>query len=357
MADTVAARRAGETASRVEKIRTKGFRPRTTLGKSGVRRRNPWANADHAAVGSHLRLLFEAGTVTGVSDGHLLEMFVSRRDELAFTALVERHGPMVRRVCHAVLGDHHDAQDAFQATFLVLARSAGSIRQRDSLASWLYGVALRVAARCPFRLGAATRAREELGRPACGRDAERHGEPGRPRGALARGDRPASRAVSRAGGPLLSGRPDLRGGGAGAPLSGRDHQEPAVHGPRAAAPPVGASESGDVLRIGRPGAPGRSAHDDRARAVAGATLQAVIRNATGGLAPASISHLTQGVLETMLWHRLFYRLGVAAAILIGTAALATGAIGLARRNHDCAGRWRATSGRSGPDCGPTTIRP
>jgi hypothetical protein len=51
---------------------------------------------DHAAVGSHLRLLFEAGTVTGVSDGHLLEMFASRRDELAFTTLVERHGPMVR---------------------------------------------------------------------------------------------------------------------------------------------------------------------------------------------------------------------------------------------------------------------
>ena len=64
------------------------------------------------------------------------------------------------------------------------------------------------------------------------------------------------------------------------------------------------------------------------------TLQAVVRHATGGLAPASISHLTQGVLKTMLWHRVFYRLGVAVAILIGTASLATGAIGLARRNHD-----------------------
>jgi len=102
---------------------------------------------DHAAVRSHLRLLFEAGTVTGVSDGHRLEMFATRRDELAFTALVQRHGPMVRRVCPAVLGDHHEAQDAFQAPFLVLARSAGSIRRRDSRASWRYGVALRVAAR------------------------------------------------------------------------------------------------------------------------------------------------------------------------------------------------------------------
>ena len=146
MAETVAARRAGETASLVEKIRTKGFRPRTTPGKSGCPGAKSMGEPDHAAVESHLRLLFEAGTVTGVSDGHLLEMFASRRDELAFTALVERHGPMVQRVCHAVLGDHHEAQDAFQATFLVLARSAGSIRRRDSLASWLYGVALRVAA-------------------------------------------------------------------------------------------------------------------------------------------------------------------------------------------------------------------
>ncbi len=65
-----------------------------------------------------------------------------------------------------------------------------------------------------------------------------------------------------------------------------------------------------------------------------AMLQAVIRHATGGLAPASISHLMQGVLETMRWHRMFYRVGVAAAILSCTAALATGAIGLTRRNHD-----------------------
>ena len=115
-------------------------------------------NVDCAAAGSQLRLLFEAGTVTGVSDGHLLEMFVARRDELAFTALVERHGPMVQRVCHAVLGDHHDAQDAFQATFLVLARSARSIRQCDSLASWLYGVALRVAAGARSAADAAARA-------------------------------------------------------------------------------------------------------------------------------------------------------------------------------------------------------
>ena len=65
--------------------------------------------------------------------------------ELAFAALVERHGSMVLRVCHSILGERHDAEDAFQATFLVLARKAGSIRRQNSVVSWLYGVALRIA--------------------------------------------------------------------------------------------------------------------------------------------------------------------------------------------------------------------
>src|SRR5262249_22583191 len=104
------------------------------------------ASAHHVGASHHLRALFEVGTVVGLSDGQLLDRFVSRREEAAFTALIERHGPMVQRVCGEVLGDYHDAQDAFQATFLVLARHAGSIRHRDSLASWLYGVALRVSA-------------------------------------------------------------------------------------------------------------------------------------------------------------------------------------------------------------------
>jgi RNA polymerase sigma factor (sigma-70 family) len=78
---------------------------------------------------------------------------------MAFTVLVERHGPMVWRVCRRVLTDPHEAEDAFQATFLVLARQARSIRNRDSVASWLYGVALRVARAA--RSAAARRRRHE----------------------------------------------------------------------------------------------------------------------------------------------------------------------------------------------------
>jgi RNA polymerase sigma factor (sigma-70 family) len=117
------------------------------------------ADAHLAIASRHLQILFEAGTVVGLTDRELLDLFVARRDEAAFSALVERHGPMVLRVCGEVLANHHDAQDAFQATFLVLARCAGSIRRRGSLASWLYGVASRVSA-CE-RSAAARRRRHE----------------------------------------------------------------------------------------------------------------------------------------------------------------------------------------------------
>ncbi len=97
-----------------------------------------------------IRALFTAGTVGGMSDAELLDRFAARdgdRDdaETAFAGLVERHGPTVLRVCKAVLRDVHDAEDAVQATFLILALKAGSIRRSDTLASWLYSVAYNVA--------------------------------------------------------------------------------------------------------------------------------------------------------------------------------------------------------------------
>src|SRR5712692_2848542 len=83
----------------------------------------------------------------GPADGELLERFVKRKDALAFAALVERHGPMVRGVCRRLLRQESDVDDAFQATFLVLLRKAHTIRKSRSVGSWLYGVAYRIACR------------------------------------------------------------------------------------------------------------------------------------------------------------------------------------------------------------------
>jgi len=94
-----------------------------------------------------LERLFGHGTVTGLSEEQLLDRFATARDESAFEALVERHGPMVLGVCRQFLRDPNDVDDAFQATFLVLVRKAGSLRQKDLLGNWLYGVACRVALR------------------------------------------------------------------------------------------------------------------------------------------------------------------------------------------------------------------
>ncbi len=103
-----------------------------------------------------LRALFAAGTTTGLSDSELLDQYktshaesaeAATAAETAFAALVDRHGAMVWGVCHRVLGDVHEAEDAFQATFLVLVRQAGSVRVDGSLGRWLYGVAHRVALR------------------------------------------------------------------------------------------------------------------------------------------------------------------------------------------------------------------
>src|SRR5262245_49686308 len=81
-----------------------------------------------------------------LSDARLLQRFAAERDEAAFEVLVQRFGPMVLGVCRRVLGDH-DAEDAFQTTFLVLARKAGSLARRELVGNWLWGVAYRTARR------------------------------------------------------------------------------------------------------------------------------------------------------------------------------------------------------------------
>ena len=121
--------------------------------RSAIHTPEAWSDGravEWRASQTYLETLFRVGSFAGLPDGALLERFIGGPPdvaEVAFAALVERHGAMVRRTCRQVTGDYHDAEDAAQATFLILARSARSIRSTDSLSAWLHGVACRVSAR------------------------------------------------------------------------------------------------------------------------------------------------------------------------------------------------------------------
>lgn len=104
-------------------------------------------DGQQGAVYRQMHRLFDVGTTSGATEGQLLDRFVTRRDEAAFEALVARHGPMVLGICRRMLQNPRDVEDAFQATFLVLVRRAASIRDRELLGNWLYGVARRVSVR------------------------------------------------------------------------------------------------------------------------------------------------------------------------------------------------------------------
>jgi RNA polymerase sigma factor (sigma-70 family) len=121
------------------------------------------ASGQFSAMLGYLHRFLRPAYRAETSDGKLLERFVATKDEAAFETLVRRHAAMVLGVCRRVLGDAHDVEDAFQATFLVLVRRASAIRKRDSVASWLHGVAYRTALKAR---GAAARRRE------CERQAE-----------------------------------------------------------------------------------------------------------------------------------------------------------------------------------------
>src|SRR5262245_7893730 len=97
------------------------------------------ATSQMNGVIEHLRRAMLLRDGAGRTDGQLLEDYISRRDATALAVLVQCHGPMVWGVCRRVLTNYHDAEDAFQATFLVLVRKAASIASRELLANWLYG--------------------------------------------------------------------------------------------------------------------------------------------------------------------------------------------------------------------------
>jgi RNA polymerase sigma factor (sigma-70 family) len=101
----------------------------------------------HGRVLREIQRLFRGGTASGLTEWQLLRRYVAEGDASAFEVLLSRHGPMVLGVCRRMLDDPTDVEDAFQATFLVLVRRAGALREHDVLGLWLYGVAFRVALR------------------------------------------------------------------------------------------------------------------------------------------------------------------------------------------------------------------
>src|SRR5262245_30853959 len=103
--------------------------------------------ASAGAILDHIRSFAETHATRFLSDGQLLQRFAFQRDGEAFATLMRRHGRLVWIVCRHILPSEHDAEDAFQATFLVLARRATSIRKSEAVAEWLHGVAYRIAVR------------------------------------------------------------------------------------------------------------------------------------------------------------------------------------------------------------------
>jgi hypothetical protein len=97
------------------------------------------------AILRYIRNLAVARADELLPDRQLLERFATRQDQSAYTCLLKRHGPMVLSVCHSVLNDSHEAEDAFQATFVVLAQKAGSIHRQEAIAGWLFRVAHHIA--------------------------------------------------------------------------------------------------------------------------------------------------------------------------------------------------------------------
>src|SRR5262245_1450984 len=168
------------------------WQPETRPGKIGektTRHREvdsrTWVQRGKAMTTGHLggviRHLYRAALPQhGLTDGQLLEEYVRRRDETAFEALLRRHGPMVWGVCRRTLRHEADAEDAFQATFLVLVRKAASIGDRNAVGNWLYGVAYNTALKARA-MNSKRRAKEkqvaEENRPESGEDVWRQLQP------------------------------------------------------------------------------------------------------------------------------------------------------------------------------------
>ena len=270
---------------------------------------------DRARIGSvmpSLQHLFEGRSTAGVPERQLLRRYHDGRDEVAFEALVSRHGPMVLGVCRRILPDPRDVEDAFQATFIILAEKGRSLGEDDPVARWLYGVACRVALRA--RSSAARRRRlEGLASP--------------PR--LAEPDDPARRELTSVIDRELAALPDrYRAPVVLCYLEGLTHDEAS----RRLGWPLGTvkgrlARARDLLkgRLARRGfapsgmiALARSARVAVPKSLLELTMNAAMASRSGGVVPPAVACLVAGSLSTMILNKL-------KAIGVGLLVFGTGA--------------------------------
>jgi RNA polymerase sigma factor (sigma-70 family) len=282
------------------------------------------------------------------TDGQLLNRFLNHRDEAAFAALVRRHGPMVWGVCRRAVGNHHDAEDAFQATFLVLVRKAAAVVPREMVANWLYGVAHHTAQKARA-LANRRRAREkqvkELPEPAAA-------EPDVWRDLRPLLDQELSRLPDRYRAPVVL-----------CDLEGKTRKEAA----RQLGLPEGTlsaqlSRARRMLarRLARRGvvlsggalAGVVSLHATSARvpaAVLEATIQTATLPATAGAISAPVAALTEGVLKTMFLAKL--KIVTTVLLLVGTLGGGAGIGLLTQAAGPPEGEPEARSGKLDPGTG------
>jgi RNA polymerase sigma factor (sigma-70 family) len=277
---------------------------------------------------THLHRLALRQDRAAVTDAQLLERFLSRREEVAFEELVRRHGPMVLGVCTRVLGDAHAAEDAFQATFLILVRRAGAVVPRSCVAPWLYGVARRTALKARSAVARRRRAERQAarGRSDAAPPADTSGEL---RPLL---DEELGRLPEKYSAPLvlclLEGKSRreaaaLLGWGEGT-LSGRLARAKEVLGKRllrrGVAPPAAAALAGALVESAAPAAVHGSLAAATVRAAASLTGQAAAHAVS-----APVVALMEEVMQAMLTSKLKAVAGVlvlAAGIGLGVASIA-----------------------------------
>jgi RNA polymerase sigma factor (sigma-70 family) len=282
-------------------------------------------------AGRDIPTLFSAGTLGGLSDGRLLERFSAHREEAAFEALVRRHGPMVWGVCRRILRDYHDAQDAFQATFLVLARKGHSIAHPELVANWLYGVACQTA-----RKARSTRAKRRMreGQVTDVADPEMPSHDHRDE-LTERLDREFSCLPDRYRIPIvlceLEGKSHREAaeqlGWPVGTVSGRLSRARAVLAKRLSRQGVSLSAGALAVLVAHESASAGMPAKLIDSTVEAASLMAAGRALTAGVVPADVAVLVEGVLKTMV----FSRVKLLAAALLAGLVLAGGGIGLAYR--------------------------